>query len=195
MATGNNIIHFPGAPYAGAALQIRVELLLMPEPVWRRLLVPANYSFWDLHVALQDCLGWMDCHLHMFSLDDPVTGRAFKMGIPDESDFHGASEVLPGWDHLIGDFLRPASPPILYHYDFGDGWQHEVLVESLLEQVGPEEMPCCLDGTGNCPAEDCGGPPGWAELRAKGLQLDTFNPESVVFDDPRQRWRNSFGPK
>ena len=91
----------------------------MPEPVWRELLVPANFTFWDLHVALQDAFGWLDCHLHVFHLDDMVTGEPLRMGIPDDSGFHGTREILVGWNHLIGDFLRRDMPPVLYTYDFG----------------------------------------------------------------------------
>ena len=67
----NNIIPFPGAPHAGEAMQFRIDLMLVAEPVWRRIVVPAGYTFWDLHVAIQDAMGWEDRHLHEFRLDDP----------------------------------------------------------------------------------------------------------------------------
>jgi len=47
-------------------LKIRVELIGISPPVWREILVPARYSFWDLHVAIQDAMGWLDYHLHEF---------------------------------------------------------------------------------------------------------------------------------
>ena len=73
MTDRGNIIPFPGPGRAGAALRVRVDLLLMPSPVWRRILVPADCSFWDLHVAIQDAFAWEDRHLH-------------QQGSPD---FHG----------------------------------------------------------------------------------------------------------
>jgi hypothetical protein len=124
----SNIIKFPGADGMPGILQLRVELLLMPLPVWRRFLVPGHYSFWDLHVAIQDALGWEDRHLHQFTLDDPDTAERVRLGIPDDSGFYGVSEVLPGWEHRVTRFMKPGALPALYTYDFGDEWQHEILL-------------------------------------------------------------------
>ncbi len=189
----DNIINFPGVPHPGKALRIRIELVLMPEPVWRELLVPANFTFWDLHVAIQDSFGWLDYHLHQFALDDVSSGEPLRLGIPDDSDFHGSREILPGWEHLIGDILRPDMPPFLYTYDFGDDWQHEILVLGQLSQQDLASLPICLSGAGRCPEEDCGGPPGWADRYPALKNRPPFDPDSVVFDDPRERWIRSFG--
>ena len=121
----NNIIKFPGSGGKPGILQLKVELLLMPLPVWRRILVPGFYSFWDLHVAIQDAMGWEDRHLHQFTLDDPATGERVRLGIPDDSGFYGVSEVLPGWEHRVSRLMNPGALPALYTYDFGDEWQHE----------------------------------------------------------------------
>jgi hypothetical protein len=189
----DNIINFPGVPHPGVAFRLRAELVLMPEPVWREIIVPANYTFWDLHVALQDAFGWLDCHLHQFNLDSISGGEPIRMGIPDSSGFHGSREILVGWDHLIGDFLSPDLPPMLYAYDFGDGWQHEVELVQIMRNQDLSALPVCTDGAGRCPEEDCGGPPGWAERFPALNGLPPFEPESVIFDDPRERWRRSFG--
>jgi hypothetical protein len=189
----DNIINFPGVPHPGRALRIRADLVLMPEPVWREILVPANFSFWDLHVALQDAFGWLDCHLHQFTLDDMVTGEPLRMGIPDDSGYHGSHQILVGWEHLIGDFLRLDMPPILYTYDFGDDWQHEVKIMQILRDQDLSSLPICLGGSGRCPEEDSGGPTGWAERFAALNNGPPFDPHAVQFDDPRARWRRSFG--
>lgn len=189
----DNIINFPGVPHPGMAFIIRAELVLMPESVWREILVPANFTFWDLHVALQDCFGWDDNHLHQFSFDDPNSGLARRLGIPEKDGFHGAQEVLPGWEFLLGDVLQPHMAPLLYTYDFGDDWQHEIQVQQLISNQDLASLPQCLDGGGTCPEEDCGGPPGWAELFASRRKMPAFDPEEVVFDDPRERWNRSFG--
>ena len=189
----DNIINFPGVPHPGIALRLRAELVLMPEPVWREFIVPANFTFWDLHVALQDVMGWLDCHLHQFSLDDVATGESLRFGIPDNNGFHGSDGILIGWDHLIGNFLRPDMPPFLYSYDFGDGWQHEIQVMELLRNQDLVSLPLCTDGIGRCPEEDCGGPPGWADRFPALNGGPPFDPEAVIFDDPRERWRRSFG--
>ena len=60
--------------------QIRIELLGVEPPIWRRIEVPEHYSFWDLHVAIQDAMGWQDSHVHHFRL----IGSELVIGIPDE---------------------------------------------------------------------------------------------------------------
>ena len=64
--------------------QFKVALQYCEKPVWRRILVPENYSFWDLHVAIQDAMGWYDCHLHEFEMIDPKFGERVVIGSPNE---------------------------------------------------------------------------------------------------------------
>ena len=59
--------------------QFKLLLLAVAPPVWRRIQVPETYSFWDLHVALQDAMGWLDYHLHLFRVTKPVTGRSCRL--------------------------------------------------------------------------------------------------------------------
>ena len=65
------------------ALQFLVVLLQTDPLVWRRIQVPDDYSFWDLHVAIQDAMGWQDYHLHEFRLVDPQRGKVERLCIPD----------------------------------------------------------------------------------------------------------------
>lgn len=187
----SNIINFPGTPQMSGMLQLRVELLLMPLPVWRRILIPGHYSFWDLHVAIQDAMGWEDRHLHQFTLDDPGTGGRIRLGIPDDSGFYEVSEVLSGWEHKVTRFMKPGALPVLYTYDFGDDWQHEIQFEEVVPHNDAIVLPYCESGEGSCPPEDCGGPPGYQELISNGL-TESFEPSTVIFDDPRERWIRAF---
>ncbi len=191
MTDNNNIIPFPGSGEMSGILQLRVEILLMPLPVWRRFQVPGDYSFWDLHVAIQDVVGWEDKHLHQFTLDDPGTSQRVRLGIPDDSGFYGMDEVLPGWEHRVTRFMKPDSLPTLYTYDFGDEWQHEILLEAILPLDKALVLPRCLEGEGRCPAEDCGGPAGCADILESGLSQD-FDPAKIIFDNPRVRWERAF---
>lgn len=188
----SNIIPFPQKAGAFGRLQLRVELVLMPYPVWRRLIVPARMNFWELHVALQDVMGWEDCHLHQFTVDDPRTGRRQRFGIPDDSGFHGVHDILTGWEHPIAPYLTVDGHPALYTYDFGDDWQHEVTLEAVLEDQGDRELPLCTAGEGPCPPEDSGGPAMCQSLMGD-VPARAFDPESVVFDNPRLRWQRAFG--
>lgn len=64
--------------------QFKVTLERVSPPVWRRIQVPENYSFWDLHVAIVDAMVWLDYHLHEFKVVDPATGERIAIGMPDE---------------------------------------------------------------------------------------------------------------
>lgn len=188
----SNIIKFPGHGGAPGVFQLRIELVLMPFPVWRRILVPARINFWELHVAVQDAMGWDDRHLHQFTVDDPRSGDRLRFGIPDDSGFHGVHNVLPGWDNPIAPFFAPDGPRVLYTYDFGDDWQHEVSLEEILPEEKDIVLPQCIDGVGVCPPEDSGGPHMCEALLPKAKE-QSFDPGSIVFDNPRLRWQNAFG--
>jgi len=178
--------------------------------VWRRLLVPETYSFWDLHVAIQDAMGWTDCHLHEFVVVDAKTLRGKRIGIPDE-EFAGERPTLAGWKVPIARHLTHGSQPVRYLYDFGDDWNHTLEVEDILPADGGS-YPRCVAGAGACPPEDVGGTHGYAEflhairdlrhperaamLTWAGGRFDplAFDPMQVHFDDPRVRWAYAFAP-
>ncbi|MGE5301392.1 MAG: plasmid pRiA4b ORF-3 family protein [Acidobacteriota bacterium] len=89
--------------------------------IWWRIQVPASYTLWDLHVAIQDAMGWTDSHLHEFQIKNSKTGRKMNIGTPDE-DF--GSKVSTGWKKKIADFFTLANSKAEYTYDFGDNRRH-----------------------------------------------------------------------
>jgi len=193
---------------AQEVLQFKVTLLEVDPPVWRRILVPATYSFWDLHVAIQDAMGWLDYHLHQFKLTHDQARPTF-IGIPDE-DFPSGRETLPGWEIPVTEHIAQPGVKSTYEYDFGDGWEHEVLLEGTPGAKPEADYPICLAGERACPPEDCGGPYGYAEfLKAiadprhdrheelldwVGGRFDpeAFDPKSIDFEDPQERWELTF---
>ena len=90
--------------------------------VWRRIQVPQRYSFWDLHVAIQDAMGWLDYHLHEFRVVEPRSGTTMLIGLSDPDGFDERS-VTPDWTEFPLDYTSGSPPPIQYAYDFGDDWQ------------------------------------------------------------------------
>lgn len=74
-------------------IQFRVELRNIAPPIWREIEVPGSYTFWDLHVAIQDAMGWLDYHLHVFlPIDDHNDDGRWEIGIPVDDELIGAVE-------------------------------------------------------------------------------------------------------
>jgi hypothetical protein len=180
--------------------------------VWRRIQVPERYSFWDLHVAIQDAMGWKDYHLHEFRLFDEARRTLVSIGIPTGEEAQDRP-VVAGWDVPISRFFGQQGwhePPATYAYDFGDDWQHVVVHEGLGSADDSLTYPRCVAGEGRCPPEDCGGVHGYAVFLAAMADPDhkqhkqmlewaggdfdpeAFDPAAMTFDDPQRRWRKAF---
>ncbi len=190
------------------AIQFLIVLPGTDPLVWRRIQVPDTYSFWDLHVAIQDAMGWKDYHLHEFEVRDPRTGRLVRIGIPD-MESPKERPCLAGWNVPATRFFGYHARPVSYLYDFGDGWKHIVQSEDTVP-AGRGRYPRCTGGAGACPPEDVGGVQRYAEflkamrdpkhpeheefLQWIGGTFDphAFSPDAVVFDDPKVRWRRAF---
>jgi hypothetical protein len=144
-----------------AIYRFEIRLREIEPPIWRLIEIPQRASFWDLHVAIQDAMGWLDYHLHEFSLELSRAGRVLRIGIPDEET---GMDVLPGWEEPIALYFRAPGDRALYWYDFGDDWRHDVTLVAIEARVKGKRYPCCIAGQRACPPEDCGGPPGYFEV-------------------------------
>ena len=130
--------------------QFKITLEGIEPVIWRRIQVPAKYSFWDLHVAIQDAMGWLDCHLHAFRFKRPHGRKIIEIGIPmDDMD---DLDIRPGWEERVADHLWEPGKSMEYEYDFGDSWCHGILLEGILMKEKGVEYPRCLDGQRACPA-------------------------------------------
>lgn len=187
--------------------QFKVTLKDTKPPVWRRIQVPETYTFWDLHVAIQDSMGWYDCHLHSFHIRHPISGIQVDIGIPFDEDMDNifGMEKKVDWEIKIADWFTLQNPRASYMYDFGDSWDHSVILEKIVLKESGTEYPICINGKRACPPEDCGGVWGYAELldvlsdpknrRHKELtewlerpfDAEFFDPLKVGFDDPTER--------
>jgi hypothetical protein len=142
-----------------AILQLRVELLHIEPPIWRRLQIPGDYTLWDLHVAIQSAFGWNDSHLHAFT-QPGHPGDGPRFGIPME-EFDDLAPTLPCWKHRVADVLSLSNPQLEYEYDFGDGWQHLITLEEIFAAAPGKKYPRCTAGERAGPPDDCGGPGGY----------------------------------
>jgi hypothetical protein len=187
--------------------QFKIHLKNLKPLIWRRIQVPETYTFWDLHVAIQDSMGWLDYHLHEFKVKNPSTGLEESIGIPD--DF-GEMEMEAGWELKISDFFSLENAKAEYVYDFGDNWEHQLELEKILPRDRNLKYPICIAGKRACPPEDCGGFWGYEDflkiikdptheehlsmLEWAGGEFDPekFDPQSVHFDNPKKRWEFAF---
>lgn len=142
----------PGDPI----LRLRITLRYVEDPdVWRLVFVPANYTLDRIHLVIQEAMGWTDSHLHSFRIDGRYYGPA---------DFDDTGDMLDEQRFRLDELVKPGDV-IRYEYDFGDGWEHDVAVESVVAAVAHVVYPACVDGDGACPPEDSGGVPGFGELK------------------------------
>jgi hypothetical protein len=146
--------------------QLKITLKAIRPPIWRRVQVGSNTTLGQLHEVVQTVMGWDDYHLHQFSI------AGIDYGQPDlEDDFEVSNEDRVKLSQVIpGEKFK-----FLYTYDFGDSWDHEILVEKVLPAAADTRYPICLTGKRACPPEDCGGPWGYEEL-LEALQ-DPEHPE------------------
>ncbi len=128
--------------------QIKITLQHIRPPVWRRILISPDITLPRLHDVLQVVMGWTDSHLHAFRTRDEqygVSNDDFPSICRNERDVR--------LDQLVG-----VGNKIIYEYDFGDSWKHEILIEKSLPAEKGKRYPTCVTGKRACPPEDCGGP-------------------------------------
>ena len=193
--------------------QFRIKLLGIEPSIWRLIEVSSKYSFWDLHVAIQDSMGWLDYHPHSFSLLTPEMKGPVLIGIPDDDD---KNNTLAGWDVPLTEYFREPGNQADYVYDFGDDWHHRIILEEISPQKDGIKYPICLDGSRACPPEDCGSISGyynlveilantgheeykdrvyWLSSHAKNYHPydpEKFEPNQVRFWNPKKRWKMTF---
>jgi hypothetical protein len=160
------------------ALQLKITLNHTNPPIWRRVLVPADITFFDLHHILQITMGWKHSHLFDFKFGNYIIGYLDEDAPEDLAD---ANEVT------LDTLLTKPGLKFKYFYDFGDGWEHTIEVEKITDEV--QEYPVCVEGEMNCPPEDCGGIPGFENLLS--ILNDKGHPE---YEEMRE-WAGRYNPK
>lgn len=135
--------------------QIKVTLRHSKPPIWRRLLVSSGANLFDLHKIIQVAMGWTNSHLHQFI----VRGEYYS--IPSEEDWE---PVIDERKYRLAEIAPAEQSKFIYEYDFGDSWEHEVVVEKILPVDPKAKYPYCVKGKRACPPEDVGGIWGFEEF-------------------------------
>jgi hypothetical protein len=153
--------------------QLKVTLKGSKPPIWRRIQVAGDTRLDRLHLILQTVMGWENYHLHQFI----VGGTWF--GEPSPDDYY---EVEDERRVTLARIARGEKFKFTYEYDFGDGWEHELLVEKILAPESGAAYPRCLTGKRACPPEDVGGVWGYADF------LEAVRNPSHPEHKDMQRW-------
>jgi hypothetical protein len=141
---------------AARIYELKVTLREVRPAVWRRVQLFGIVPLQELHRILQAVMGWENRHLHAFVSKD----RTYAKPAPE----------FPEWadqrrSRLVG-LLQAPGDGLVYEYDFGDGWTHDVILERVLDVEPDARYPRVVGGARACPPEDCGGPSGYEHLLA-----------------------------
>lgn len=139
-----------------SVFQLRVQLREVTPVVWRRVLVPGGANLGKLDLMVQAAMGWTNSHLHCFNIGDQRYGLQYDDYPPEELDEAAVSvsQALAGQRRFV------------YEYDFGDSWEHDIVVEARVDVPLALKFGVCVDGQNACPPEDVGGAGGYATMLA-----------------------------
>ena len=165
--------------------QVQISLKGSRPRIWRRLLVPSDTLLSDFHMIIQAAMGWTNSHLHQFVKDQTY----YTVKMEDDTDWNDYDNI----DYKgikISDLLKKEKEGMIYEYDFGDGWEHKIMLEKILPFDEKTKYPVCTAGKMNCPPEDCGGIWGYYNM-LEVLQ----NPEDEEYEDYSEWLGDDFDPE
>lgn len=157
--------------------QIKISIKDIEPEIWRRIIIPSNITFYKFHKIIQTAFGWQDYHLFKFDFKDTVAD------IPDPDytpgELYGENiKVLNAKRVKIDDLLLERKN-CAYTYDFGDNWEHEVVLENDFEAEEGIKYPLCIEGERHRPPEDVGGTGGYESFIE--IINDKNNPEQEEY--------------
>ncbi len=150
-------------------VRVKVTLLEVVPPVWRRFQVPANLTLRRLHAVLQTVMGWNPSPSHLFRVGDEL------FGMPSGD----AATVKDSRWTMLQHLLSRGAKAFSYEYQLGDFWAHMVRIEGVSEGNPANQIPICLAGENPCPPAGCGGPDGYARTADADRGLDSFDLAAV----------------
>jgi hypothetical protein len=175
--------------------QIKVTLDGTHPPIWRRILLPAHTTLLKLHDILQIVMGWEDYHLHMYTIEGLIYGDP-------ADDEYGDLETINEANYKLSQVIHREGQRFSDEYDFGDSWDHTLLVEKIFSPQEGVHYPLCQKGKRACPPEDVGGVWGYENfleaIRDPGHDEHEeylawvggeFNPEAVDLEEVNTRLR------
>ena len=157
--------------------QLKITIKGSKPPIWRRVVVPEQFTFCQLHQAIQGAFGWCDYHLHKFEFKKPGLLIRETWEEDDLAESRGCDVLEEGTQ--IGTLITE-NPRFIYTYDFGDTWEHQILMEKEVEYE--YSYPQVLKYKGDNIPEDCGGIGGYYDL------LDKLDDPEAEDHDLMEEW-------
>ena len=155
MNSHTNVVHLR------QSYQIKVLLADIKPPIWRRLVVDSRVPLDALHDVIQVSMGWTDSHMHQFVDRDGVT---YSEPYDDNFAPSFGRKMIDESAVLLNEVLKNEKDWLKYEYDFGDGWEHKIILEKIMPQKKNQLPIVCIKGRRACPPEDCGGPWGYKHM-------------------------------
>ena len=153
---------------------LRIELKDSDPPIWRMVEAPTSITLKVLHDIVQVTMGWMDYHLWELIIADQ------RYGLPMDDDWGTVPRKVASRTRLR-DVLSPGTTTIDYTYDFGDNWEHRLIVSDVRPGDPGTAYPRFVGGERDCPPEDCGGIPGFYEMLE--ARADPTHPEHAQISE------------
>lgn len=170
--------------YKYRAFELLVTLDLEVYKAVRRIIVPADIEFARLHKVLQSLFSWQNYHLYDFTIFGGKKRIPVARIVPFESDMEYDTDAILMEGHTLSEFL-PEHKQMLYTYDMGDNWEHEIQLVRVIEEHD-KESPYLLEASGQTPPEDVGGVGGFVEFRE--IMLNPGHPEYVETREWARYW-------
>lgn len=167
--------------------QLKISIKGAKPPIWRRVLVESETSFYGLHRIIQSIFSWDDSHLYEF--EGNIATYTEKESI--EEGFGGFKTMHESDKFSIETELKNEKDKITYTYDFGDHWEHVVLLEKILPREQSIDYPTCTGGRREGPLEDCGGIYRYNEI-AEAIEKPTLDNQYVL--EQYEEWFDDFDP-
>jgi len=171
----SKIIQFQNA----GIYQLKILLKESKPLIWRRCLVPGNFTLEKLHKVIQIVMGWGNAHLHEFRVGDVSYS---------EPDADLGEHVKDQKKVTLSEIAPKDRTQFTYLYDFGDSWSHEIIIEKIIPWQKKIQYPHCIDGERACPPEDCGGIWGYKDLLRALKNPKTQEQKELV------EWVGDFNP-
>ena len=135
--------------------QLKISLNHIKPSIWRRFIVDADIKLPDLHGIIQTVMGWYNTHLHQFRINNQFYSLPDEDAITEHADYRKIR---------LNSVITNEKQKFYYDYDFGDDWEHTIILEKIIPKDKNMKYPICVDGKRNSPPEDCGGVGGYEDL-------------------------------